>query len=397
MIQKIALCGHTGSINRGCEAIVRSTATIMDKIGVNGKVDAFTFDEQYDRAVKLDEVVNVIPYGSRNIFERINSMIRRKIFKDSVWAYRYYHRDYLSRGNDNKLILNVGGDTYCCSEPYLYYALNEQAQEKNIPTVFWGCSVDDRALSDAAMQKDINRYSYIVVRESYSEKILKRIVSEPQKIIKACDPAFQLPTKEVSLPNDFKAKNTLGINLSPLVFRDTQDQNDLMYQNIYCLIDWILANTDMHVCLIPHVFHVEDMSQDLKVLSIIKRHYANDSRISIVVQEYSCSELKYIISNCRFFIGARTHSMIAAYSSEVPALALSYSIKSRGLAYDLFGNEVEYAISWKAMSSPNDILDMFIGSLLEKEKKIKKHYAEFMPAYKETIIEVANRIVGEKT
>lgn len=33
-MKKIFLCGHTGSTNRGCEAIVRSTVKILNECGV---------------------------------------------------------------------------------------------------------------------------------------------------------------------------------------------------------------------------------------------------------------------------------------------------------------------------------------------------------------------------
>jgi polysaccharide pyruvyl transferase WcaK-like protein len=41
----------------------------------------------------------------------------------------------------------------------------------------------------------------------------------------------------------------------------------------------------------------------------------------------------------RFFIGARTHATIAAYSNYVPTMVLGYSVKSKGIAKDLFGEE----------------------------------------------------------
>ena len=53
-----------------------------------------------------------------------------------------------------------------------------------------------------------------------------------------------------------------------------------------------------------------------------------------------------MISQCRFFIGSRTHSVIAAYSSGVPTLALGYSIKSKGIAQDIFGEYETYAVSY---------------------------------------------------
>ena len=48
-------------------------------------------------------------------------------------------------------------------------------------------------------------------------------------------------------------------------------------------------------------------------------------------------------SRCRSFIGARTHSTIAALSTGVPTIAIAYSQKARGIFRDLFGNE-EYLV-----------------------------------------------------
>ena len=41
--------------------------------------------------------------------------------------------------------------------------------------------------------------------------------------------------------------------------------------------------------------------------------------------------LKNIISNCHYFMGARTHSTIAALSSYVPTISIAYSIKAFGI------------------------------------------------------------------
>ena len=45
-----------------------------------------------------------------------------------------------------------------------------------------------------------------------------------------------------------------------------------------------------------------------------------------------------MISQCRYFIGARTHSTIAALSSGIPTTSISYSIKSKGINKDIFGH-----------------------------------------------------------
>lgn len=299
MIKKIYLCGHTGSVNRGCEAILRSTAFILNQCKVSD-VTALTFDKQYDEMLRVGEVLDLQSYPKRSALLRAVSKVRRKWFHDGVWGSRYYYYGLFENIKKNSIVFNVGGDTYCYGDPHISYALNELAQENDVPNVFWGCSVDEKVLTNKRMQEDINRYSYIVVRESLSKNILEKIVKEPKKILYACDPAFQLPIKETTLPENFLEGNTVGINLSPLVFRDYKDENDMMHQNVNVLIDYILQNTDMNVCLIPHVYNVEQHTQDIDVAGRIYERFRQTGRVSLVDTELSCVELKYIISKCRF-------------------------------------------------------------------------------------------------
>ena len=393
MKRKVYLCGHTGSINRGCEAIIRSTVNILKQVGVEN-VSALTFNRADDMALGVHEVVNLLPYKRKPFIYRVISVMQRKLFhKDTIGA-GYFYRTTLKQSDENSIYMNVGGDTYCYGTPYISYALNAYAERRNIPNIFWGCSVDEHALSDRAMQADLNKYSGIVVRESLSEEILKKVVHDKNKILKCCDPAFQLPIQKTILPENFMEGNTLGINLSPLVFADSNDENDVMYQNVYSLIDYIINQTDMNVCLIPHVYKIKENLQDSYVLGKIYRKYTHSGRVLLVNQELSCTQLKYIISKCRFFIGARTHSTIAAYSTEVPTIALSYSIKSRGIAKDLFGKEEGYVIEYKNIDSIDVLKNTLQNTLLKNEESIRLRYKEIMPEYKKSILNVAEKLMG---
>ena len=80
------------------------------------------------------------------------------------------------------------------------------------------------------------------------------------------------------------------------------------------------------------------------------------------------------------FIGARTHATIAAYSSCVPTLVLGYSVKSRGIAKDIFGTDENYVISVQGMKNANLLSEGFLW-LLENEKSIKSHLYSMMPDY----------------
>lgn len=382
---KVYLCGHTGSINRGCEAIVRSTVKILQETGYS-KTATMTFRKEDDRRLHVDEVTELIPYRTKSVFAKAVSFLRQRLMQDWEWGARYSHAYLFPRLNQSDCLFNIGGDTYCYGSPYLSYALNRMAKEKNIPVVFWGCSVDERVLTDAQMQEDLNRYAYIVARETLSYEMLRQVVRDKERVYLACDPAFCLPVEPAELPDNFIPGNTLGLNVFPLGNRP------FAWENITFFIEQVIDQTDMNICLIPHVYDAQKKSCDLEVLEKLYECYKSTGRMAIVRQELSCTQLKYIISQCRFFVGARTHSMIAAYSTKVPALALSYSIKSRGIARDILGDE-SYAVPWNKMKSKDVLWNEFEQKMIKNEAQIHQRYQEIFPEYKQSILTVCTEIM----
>ena len=88
-MKHIYLCGHTGSQNRGCEAIIRSTAQIFRDIGVDN-ITVFTFDEEADQRCGLGQVTSLCPYPSLSMPKHVYSYARRKLLSDGVWGHRHY-------------------------------------------------------------------------------------------------------------------------------------------------------------------------------------------------------------------------------------------------------------------------------------------------------------------
>lgn len=124
----------------------------------------------------------------------------------------------------------------------------------------------------------------------------------------------------------------LGINISSHIIKDQK-----VYKEFIRFVNHVLETTEYSVLLIPHVFWEDE--DDLKMLSDFSKELTLKDKVYLVDRAYSSQELKYIISKCTMYMGARTHSVIAAYSMFVPTVALSYSIKSRGIARDIFGDE----------------------------------------------------------
>jgi colanic acid/amylovoran biosynthesis protein len=94
----------------------------------------------------------------------------------------------------------------------------------------------------------------------------------------------------------------------------------------------------------------------------------------------NCSELKYIISKCRFLIAARTHASIAAYSTCVPTLVVGYSVKAKGIAKDIFGTDDNYVIPVQSLKENGDLIKAFKW-IQENEDKIRIYLQRVMPDY----------------
>jgi len=225
------------------------------------------------------------------------------------------------------------------------------------------------------VRTDLAAYDLITARESLTYNLLKEI---NPNTVQVADPAFLLEPEFLPLPDNFAAGNTVGINVSPLIMKYGSDS--LIMKNYEQLIRRILNETDMHICLIPHV--VWDCNDDRIPLRRLYEAFRESGRICMLEDHNACI-LKGYIARCRFFIGARTHATIAAYSSEVPTLVTGYSIKARGIAQDLFGTDKNYVLPVQELADENILADTFCW-LTENETAIREKLAHTMPEYLQT-------------
>ncbi len=135
----------------------------------------------------------------------------------------------------------------------------------------------------------------------------------------------------------------------------------------------------MNVCLTPHVVCKDN--DDRIPLTLIKKAFDKEERV-VLIPDGNAEKLKGVISSFRFFVGARTHATIAAYSSCVPTLTAGYSVKARGIAKDLFGQEEGFVVPVQKIKEPDALIKDF-KRIYDDEEKIKARLCEIMPEYKE--------------
>lgn len=374
-MKKTVLFGHGGSYNHGCEAIVRSTAKI---IGLNPEnAVLFTSGENSDREFGIDKLYELAPQRvSFNKFNPVHdlAMVMRKFLKNDKLYLNTFFKGKFDDVKDS-LCISVGGDMYCYGKLTWLYYIHEKLKKQNCKTVLWGCSVDDNSFFPES-KEDLSRYDMIIARESISYDLLKKNGMKNIKLYP--DPAFNLDITECEVYSEFDGKKTVAINISPLMNRYKGDSP--LDKNVSSLVNYILENTDCDILFIPHVNGDAEQEDDYTYLKGVASRFGENKRIRVLGKNYNCSELKYIISKCRFLITARTHASIAAYSTGVPCVVLGYSVKSRGIAKDIFGTEENYVLPVKSLKTDEDMKNSFIW-LMDNEEQIKEKLASVMPSY----------------
>lgn len=366
----INLYYHGGSANHGCEAIVRSTAKIL-----NVPIRLFTNSPEEDIEYDLKQVVEIVEDKEKRInrksLEYILCAINHKITRTDYQFIKCAHKDFLKHISGTDICLSIGGDNYCYNGVDRLGYYNKMLHKKGTKTVLWGCSIEPSVLKEAVI-KDLKLYDLITVRESLSYEGLKN-AGVIDNVLLCSDPAFQLDKIDVDLPKGFNKNNTIGINVSPLVLTCGK----LVMENYLELIKYILDETADKILLIPHV--VKKETNDKEILRMLKEQFKDNDRV-VMIDDNNCMALKGIISKCKLFVGARTHATIAAYSTCVPTIAVGYSIKARGIARDIFGTEKNYVVSVQNFTDKDDLKNAF--QWLEKhEKEVKNILINRMPEY----------------
>ena len=373
MDNRLVMYLHGGSGNHGCEAIINSTCHMLEDIPRL----LVTNSEKEDRFYSLEPLCDILQESkiAEHFFAHVFYYIWRAVFRDPESFMRYRFHKVLGR-NKAPLYLSTGGDMYCyeLSKREAIVA-NSTFNRAGAKTILWGCSIEPELLQEPEVVEDMKRYALITPRESITEEAL-RAAGVTENVKAFPDPAFALKPEQMDLPKRFAAGRTIGINVSPMIVRHEKVEG-ITLANYRKLIDHILQTTDDCVALIPHVMW--NYNDDRLTLRELYRGYECDGRV-MLFPDLPCQKIKYIISQCRAFIGARTHATIAAYSSCVPTLVVGYSVKARGIARDLFGSEEHYVLPVQALESPGELIQAY-DWVMEREQQIRKRLTDRMPAY----------------
>lgn len=376
------LLGNGGFYNRGCEAIHRTTIELLTEelgpchftVWSPDYANDSTQGNQPNVAWKPYQVVNGWLWGAhsplRLKFPLVEGLPSKSLRNMSA---RFFGLP--------DCVLSLGGDNFS-----LDYGLNrmfvahcEYFHQYNIPTVIWSASIGPftkEPTFEKEMAEFLGRVSLITVRESATLDYLGSL-GVGKNMVRVSDVAFALEPEEYKGPEvDFLCTNdVVGLNVSELMVKwyGRGDRDAFLCE----IAEFVgrLVHDGYKVALVPHVTKEDGplATNDAAFLRMVYDRISNRSeRVAVMPANISAKQMKWVISQCQFFFGARTHATIAAVSSSVPTVAIAYSAKARGIWQDIFGH-TDYLLETDELSSETLMQKMHL--LVDDEKEIRKTLA----------------------
>lgn len=389
---RFVLYNHVGSGNHGCEALVRSISHML------GEKDTLLLSDAPEEEAKygIADSIEVRPSMSKTrptVQDFFFSYLQLKIRHDYFYMDVLPYKPALKGLRSEDVLVSIGGDIFCYENYRKYNLLHQYALKQVKHSILIGCSIEPDSLTDHALLKDLETFEFISARELITYNALK---NAGLKNVSYCpDTAFSLPAAETALPEHFIPQNTVGINISPLVLNKSADA-ELILENLRLVVRDVLSSSSASVAFVPHV--VWENNDDRIPLQKLYQEFQGTGRVCLI-EDQDARKLKWIISQCSYFIGARTHATIAAYSTGVPTLSLGYSVKSRGIARDLFGAEEHYILPYQDITSSDMLLKNFHW-LIRHTEETKKTLMEKTEIYQREIVNMGSKLkelYGEKS
>lgn len=393
----IYFAGHNNFGNRGCEALIRSiTALVRNEFGCARFIVPATHIDLDSRQWPEHATAGVrfVPAAPFPKLLRLWAWSRRL-----VPAVEHLGRPShaLPEGQARSMaaadvVVMTGGDTisldYDLPSLYDHAGYIDNARRLGRKTAFWAASVGPftkKPHVEALMRRHLADYDQITVRESVSYQYLRGLGIE--RVLQVTDPAFTLTPEPFDcahlLPRG--PNGVLGLNVSPLIrkFRHSDASREALDAEIAKFVSIAQDGLGFGVLLLPHVGPLDGgarNSDHAYMSGLIERFGLARETLVLAPPHLNACQLKHLVGQTRFFIGARTHATIAAISSGVPTLSIAYSVKARGINNDLFG---DLPVVLETPKTSAETLQAGLRRLIELEAEIKAMLAQKLPLWRE--------------
>lgn len=226
--------------------------------------------------------------------------------------------------------------------------------------------------------KSIEKATLVMARDKQSLDFVRETAPAQKNVCEYIDVAFFMPYKKIEFSADYVH---VGLNISALLWHGGyKGENQFGLKSDYqyvvrSLIDFFLSLPNVMLHLIAHVVSSErHIENDYAVNYDLWMKYGRNPRLVLAPLAFSPVDVKGYIAGMDFFMGARMHATIGAFSSGVPVVPMAYSRKFNGLFVDTL--QYSYLADLKT-ASEWDVLDI-VKNAFEKRCDLKSVIDERM-------------------
>ena len=326
--------------NKGCVALSYCSMYLIDKILGQGNYELYLTDSyetagQHNICISDKEIkyksINLIRYYSKRGL--LSGLIH---LKATLEAFRVLSKaDYVLDIGYGDSFSDIYGKTRFLSIDRIHLFSRWFKRPYVILPQTIGPFTNDDIRKKAV--KSLEKAEIVMARDKQSFDYTKRITSDSIYLSEYIDVAFFLPFERKVFSEDYIH---VGLNVSSLLWYGGYTGG-----NQFCLkcdykksmklvIDYFLSLINVKVHLIPHVVKTKIKEEDDYMVSKTLCEEYNVDRLVLAPPFTTPVEAKNYISGMDFFVGARMHATIAAFSSGVPVVPMAYSRKFNGLFID---------------------------------------------------------------
>jgi len=389
---KIFMDGDRYPVSIGSQAMMICTMQILKKYIPDATINTLSFYPEFDHKVydRYNFNLNISKYSKsflNSIFEIVEESKKSDIVV-GVYGDAFVGKDFLTNIKFLFKLLIVT----CSNKPVILFPLSVGWDSKNN-----AMRPFESKLVKLLTRIAFNRTNSISVRDEISEAFLYEVGVNKSLVHLTPDTAFVLDScsnkriEEIFFIEGINNKKPLiGINISQLLNHKSQEINLMpsYTDSMSDIIDFIVSNMEVTVMLIPHEINsskselVGDVvnlgGDDITAIKTVFSKVRNKVNVVPIINEYNPIDIKGIIGMCDLFIGARTHSTIAATTMCVPTIAIGYSHKAPGIMR-MMGLE-KYVCDFKNMTL--DELKLKIKDMWINKEKIKNMLLQKMEVLK---------------
>lgn len=331
--------------NRGCVALSVSAMALIDELIEKQSCDYVFYlpnsgynDGQEHEIHFKDKIIKYYDIGYPFGINLTNTLQNwcKMFLKNDFRSFRFFdNADY---------ILDLGqGDSFADIYGELRFKLIDRihciARKYHKPYCLLPQTIgpfkNDRIRKKAI--KSIEKARLCMARDKQSYDYMLENVPQQKNVAEYIDVAFFLPYETISQDKNYIH---VGINISALLWHGGYTRNNQFglkceYQSLVeQLINHFLNQPNVKVHLIPHVVGSErSIENDYAVSYDLWREY-NNANLILAPLALGPIEIKSYIAGMDFFMGARMHATIGAFSAGVPVVPMAYSRKFNGLFID---------------------------------------------------------------